>query len=107
MPLFPAMATRGPKLERRQVLLGHLMEIGTELFAMSATCAYAKSLGEPGAIELADQYCRTARERVRERFGRLRRSHERGMRRVSKGVMGGDYRWLESGIVPGGTEAGE
>lgn len=105
MAICHAMATNGPKLERRQVLLGHLMEIGTELFAMSATCAYAASLDQKGAIELADHYCRAARVRVRERFGRLRRGNERGMRRVSKRVMGGEYRWLEDGIVPSGAEA--
>ena len=105
MALFHAMAANGPKLERRQILLGHLMDIGTELFAMGATCAYAKSLGEPSAIELADLHCRRAEKTIREAFGRLRHGEERATRRVAKRVMAGDLRWMEEGIVPCGPEA--
>ena len=39
--LVHAMGRYGPTLDRRQIVLGHLMDIGTELFAMSATCSYA------------------------------------------------------------------
>src|SRR5208282_1285 len=40
--LFHAMAKHGPKLEREQVLLGRFVDIGTELFAMLASCARAQ-----------------------------------------------------------------
>src|SRR5439155_3203419 len=42
--LFHAMIRFGPKLEREQVLLGRFVEIGTELYAMAATCARAQGL---------------------------------------------------------------
>lgn len=42
--LFHAMALNGPKLEKRQVLLARIVDIGTELFAISATALYADAL---------------------------------------------------------------
>ena len=62
--LFHAMARFGPKLEREQVLLGRFVDLGTELFALSATCARAQQLGAPEALALADYFCRTARLRI-------------------------------------------
>ncbi len=39
--IFWYMARYQQKLERKQLILGRLMEIGTELFVMAATCSYA------------------------------------------------------------------
>src|SRR5436189_1248988 len=41
--LFHAMMRFGPKLDREQLLLSRFVGIATELFAMSATCAFAQS----------------------------------------------------------------
>ena len=67
--LFHQMIKFGPKLERRQMILGRIVEIGTELFAMATACTKAISLekgniGDPGPRELADLFCRQARIRV-------------------------------------------
>ena len=73
--LFHAMIRFGPKLERQQVLLGRFVDIGTELFAMTAACCRAQSLwnyssAETGqeALELADYFCAEARLRVGRLF---------------------------------------
>src|SRR5437667_5403201 len=42
--LFQAMLVHGPKLERQQVLLGRFVDIGAELFAVTAACARADGL---------------------------------------------------------------
>src|SRR4051812_14644338 len=44
--LFHAMVRFGPKLEREQVLLGRFVDIGAELFAITATCLRAQSLSK-------------------------------------------------------------
>ncbi len=41
--IFLAMALNGPKLEKRQVLLGHFVDIGAELFVWSSALAYVES----------------------------------------------------------------
>lgn len=46
--LFHAMAKHGPKLERRQLLLARIVDIGTELFAITATALYADALLKRG-----------------------------------------------------------
>src|SRR6185295_13564214 len=42
--VFHCMVRFGPKLERRQAVLGRLVEIGAELLAISAACARAQAL---------------------------------------------------------------
>ena len=44
--LFHQMVKFGPKLERRQMILARLVEVGTELFAMAASCTKAMDRGK-------------------------------------------------------------
>src|SRR3954469_21657114 len=69
--LFHAMARFGPKLEREQVLLGRFVDIGTELFALAATCARAQSTADADALPVADYFCKTARLRIEDLFHQL------------------------------------
>jgi len=91
------------KLERKQVLLGHLMEIGTELFAMAATCSYAIHIAghrhDEGAMDLADYFCREATRRIEEHFRSLSTGSERLMNDLGKKALNGDFAWMEDGIV--------
>jgi len=75
--LFHAMVRFGPKLELRQAVLFRLVDVGAELFAMSAAASRADALAKQGdaqALELADVFCRHARRRVdhlfRDAFGK-------------------------------------
>jgi hypothetical protein len=101
--LFHAMGRYQAALERKQALLGRFVEIGTELFAIAATCARADALiaqdpaKHAGVIELADVFCKEARRRVEEGFRATRRSHDREAYRLGQGVTDGMYTWLEQG----------
>jgi alkylation response protein AidB-like acyl-CoA dehydrogenase len=97
--LFHSMARYGPKLEREQVLLGRYVDIGTELFAMGAACARAGSLVEPNAVALADFFCRTTRLKIEHLFEDIHRNTDRAGYRLSQKVLGGEYTWLENGIL--------
>ncbi|MEO6526310.1 MAG: acyl-CoA dehydrogenase family protein, partial [Gemmatimonadaceae bacterium] len=72
--LFHAMARFGPKLERRQMVLFRAVDIGADLFAMTAACVRARMLEQQGnreAAELADLFCREARLRIKTNFDRF------------------------------------
>ena len=47
--LFHCMIRFGPKLEKRQAVLGRLVEIGAELLAMTAACSRAQAMSRAAA----------------------------------------------------------
>ncbi|MER7572749.1 acyl-CoA dehydrogenase family protein [Streptomyces sp. NPDC126514] len=101
---FYAMSRWQGRMESKQGFLARIVDIGAELFAMSAVCVRAEHLrsrGENGreAYQLADAFCRQSRIRVEELFGRLWSNTDDVDRKVVKGVMSGTYAWLEQGIV--------
>ena len=101
---FYAMSRWQGRMETKQGFLGRIVDIGAELFAMSAVCVRAELLrtqGEHGreAYQLADAFCQQSRIRIEELFGRLWTNTDDLDRKVVKGVMGGAYTWLEEGIV--------
>jgi hypothetical protein len=99
--LFGAMARYGPKLDRQQVLLARFMDIGTELFVMSTTCAYAEAIAGQGkhARVLADVSCRQSRQRIRQLFNGTPGRDRKRANALAGAVLDGGYRWLEEGIV--------
>ncbi|GAA2558689.1 MULTISPECIES: acyl-CoA dehydrogenase family protein [Streptomyces] len=101
---FYAMSRWQGRMETKQGFLGRIVDIGAELFAMSAACVRAellRSRGDHGreAYQLADAFCRQARVRVEELFGRLWTNTDDLDRKVVKGVLSGTYEWLEEGVV--------
>ncbi|MFF5345096.1 acyl-CoA dehydrogenase family protein [Streptomyces althioticus] len=101
---FYAMSRWQGRMETKQGFLGRIVDIGAELFAMSAACVRAellRSRGDHGreAYQLADAFCRQARLRVEELFGRLWSNTDDLDRRVVKNVLGGSYTWLEDGVI--------
>src|SRR5215217_7976657 len=100
--LFHAMARFGPKLERRQMVLFRAVDIGADLFAMTAACVRAQMLAQQGnheATELADLFCREARQRIETNFARFYGKHDGAIYKVSQHVLAGQHAWLEEGIV--------
>lgn len=100
--IFHQMGLHRDKLERRQLILGRLMDIGTDLFAMAATCSYARRLAdgeaEANAVRLADHFCREATLRIEARYRELHANADRQANAIGKAVLAGDMRWLEDGV---------
>ncbi|MFJ1597157.1 acyl-CoA dehydrogenase family protein [Streptomyces sp. NPDC088261] len=101
---FYAMSRWQGRMETKQGFLGRIVDIGAEIFAMSAACVRAEMLrtgGDHGreAYQLADVFCRQARIRVEELFTRLWSNTDAIDRKVVDGVLSGTYTWLEEGIV--------
>jgi hypothetical protein len=101
--LFHAMAIHGPKLEREQVLLGRFVDIGTELFAMLASCSRAQDMidkeGAGNVLALVDYFCLTSSRRVDELFRALGGNADRKGYKLAQQVLEGGVEWLEGGIV--------
>jgi alkylation response protein AidB-like acyl-CoA dehydrogenase len=100
--IFHAMVKLGPKLERRQMVLFRAVDIGAELFAMSAACTRAQMLkktGDANAMDLADLFCRESRLRIRSHFDNLFGVNDAAIYRVSQQVLKGEFEWLERGII--------
>lgn len=102
--LFHAIIRFGPGLERRQAVLGRLVDNGGDLLAMIASCVRAmKLLKEDPAdrtpIELADAACRLARRRIDARFKAVFRNDDDAVYKVARGAMADRYEWLEQGVI--------
>jgi hypothetical protein len=101
--IFHAMVRFGPKLERRQLVLFRAVDIGAELFAMTAACVRANMLRKQGGHEadaLADLFCRAARQRIDRLFENFYGHYDAEMYQVAQQVLRGEHAWLETGIIP-------
>jgi alkylation response protein AidB-like acyl-CoA dehydrogenase len=102
--LFHLMVLNGPGLERRQVLLGRVVDIGVELFAVACSVSRARMLaetkGQPEALELADAYAQIARRRVCDSFRGLWHNQDKHNYKLAQAVVAGRYAWLEKGVMP-------
>jgi hypothetical protein len=101
---FYAMSRWQGRMETKQNFLARIVDIGAELFAMSAACVRAEHLAATGdhgreARQLADAFCRQARIRTDELFDRLWTNTDGPDRKLTKAVLGGAVTWLEAGIV--------
>ncbi|MBT2504848.1 acyl-CoA dehydrogenase family protein [Streptomyces sp. ISL-98] len=101
---FYAMSRWQGRMETKQGFLGRIVDIGAELFAMSAACVRAELLRTTSdhgreAYQLADVFCRQSRIRVEELFTRLWTNTDDLDNKVVKGVLSGTYTWLEEGII--------
>lgn len=101
---FYAMSRWQGRMETKQGFLSRIVDIGAELFAMSAACVRAEHLRAEGdhgreAYQLADTFCRQSRIRIEELFTRLWSNTDDLDRKVVDGVLAGTYTWLEEGIV--------
>ena len=97
--LFHAMLRSGPKLERQQLTLARFVDIGTELFAITATCSRAQTLDTEAARTVADHCCQRARLRTERLFRDLSANADRAGYRLAQRIESGEFAWLTDGIV--------
>jgi alkylation response protein AidB-like acyl-CoA dehydrogenase len=97
---FYAMSRWQGRLEHKQRFLGRIVDIGAELFAMTAACVRAqRDRADSTALELADAFCRQARVRADQLFDQLWHNCDDSDRTLARGVLDGRYTWLEEGIL--------
>ncbi|BBY05558.1 acyl-CoA dehydrogenase family protein [Mycobacterium noviomagense] len=102
---FYGMARWQAALEQKQGFLGRIVDIGAELFAMSAACVRAEAeraadsaRGEQ-AYALADAFCQQATLRAEALFDALWSNTDSTDAALADAVLEGRYTWLEDGIL--------
>ncbi len=109
--MFHAMLRFGPKLEREQILLGRFVEVGTELFAIAASCARAQHLinqGKPRSevLALVNHFCLESRGRIKDRFRGISSNNDRVGYDLAQQVLGGAGGWMTDEVVRRDAAAG-
>lgn len=104
--MFHTMAKFGPKLEHEQLVLAAFVDIGTDLFAMSASLARAEKLlsrkpDDTDLQNLVDYLCCNAKERIERNFRHVSRNHNRLLNKVSKAYAEGKFTWMNDAIYMG------
>lgn len=102
--LFHGMMIYQQGLEKRQLFLTRLVNIGTDLFGMAVVCSralslYSKNPSDKGPLELAELFSRQARRRSERQFHSLHRNDDPLTYRVAQETLKGRYLWLEEGII--------
>jgi alkylation response protein AidB-like acyl-CoA dehydrogenase len=102
---FYAMGRYQARLEHKGALLGRVVDIGAELFAIASACTYASTLArrDPGTAEqvreLADLFCRQARRRAERSFEALWANDDDSQYRAAQAVLEGRYAFFEHDVL--------
>ncbi len=95
--LFHAMLRHGPKLEKKQALLGRFVDIGAELFALSTLASYtghliasgeaAKHGGRETLLRKLSYFSKRSRLSIAESFRGIRHNADAEGYRLARGVL--------------------
>ncbi len=102
---FYGMARWQAKLEFRQGFLARVVDIGAELFAMTASCVRAEMLSKEdpeagaAACDLAAAFCEQSRVRVDELFARMWNNSDSTDDALTKRILEGRHTSLEEGVL--------
>ncbi len=98
--IFHTMGKYQLKLEYEQVILGNFVDIGTDLFVMASSLAYAEHLlttnpDDKTPQELVDLFCGEARRRIAANFALAKDGkYNKKYNKVAGLLMDGKLRWL-------------
>ena len=102
---FYGMSRWQGAMERKQAFLGRVVDIGAELWAMSAVIVRARMLATTEAEDLADLFCGQARRRIDQAFHDLWHNDDSEEYAAALAVLDGRYTFLEEGILdPSGND---
>jgi hypothetical protein len=102
---FYAMGRYQAELERKGALLGRIVDIGAELYAIACACVYAHTIARErpdrreAAFELADLFCAQARRRADRLFRELWANDDAAGHAAARRVMSGRYEWFEEDVL--------
>jgi alkylation response protein AidB-like acyl-CoA dehydrogenase len=102
---FYGMSRWQGAMERKQAFLGRVVDIGADLWAISAVVVRAQMLQTEEAEELAGLFCGQARRRVDQAFHDLWHNDDNSEYQAALRILDGRYTFLEEGILdPSGDD---
>lgn len=105
--LFFAMGRYQQKLEREQLIMACFVDVGTDLFAMSASLSNAERMlaenpNNKALQDAVDLFCRNARKRIADNFKAVSCNHNYMFNKVANHLLDGDYEFMYTDIHPNG-----
>lgn len=98
--LFHMIVRHRQGLQRRQQILGRLVDAGAELFAIGAVLSRAASPSAPAeAVALADLFCCQARRRFATLRKGVYQNDDSESYRLARALLDGRFTWLTDNIV--------
>jgi alkylation response protein AidB-like acyl-CoA dehydrogenase len=102
---FYGMARWQGRLEHKQGFLARIVDIGAELFAVSASCVRASMIAADSpeqaetAYQLADAFAEQSRARTETLLDALWHNTDAADERLAARVLDDRYTWLEEGVI--------
>ena len=102
---FGLMGRHQASLEQKGALLGRVVDIGSELYAISCACVYAMTIArkDPSrrdeAFELADLFANQARRRAESTFSELFSNDDSAQYKAAQKVLEGRYEFFEADVL--------
>ena len=111
---FAVMGRYQAGLEKKQAILGRIVDIGAELFAISSAVVYANTVAKKQperreeVFELADIFATQARRRVGDLFTAVWQNDDDPSYKFAMKVLEGRYTFLEEGLIdPSDSQQGD
>lgn len=102
---FGLMGRHQASLEQKGALLGRVVDIGAELYAISCAVVYAQTIAREhperrdGAFELAELFAKQARGRAEVLFAELFANDDAAQYETSMKVLDGSFTWFEEDVL--------
>ena len=102
---FYAMTRWQAELEHKQAVLGRIVDIGAELYAIACAVVYADTIApehpeqRQAAYELADLFACQARRRIDALFTALWHNDDDAGYKTAQKLLDRRYTWLEEGVL--------
>lgn len=86
--IFHSMAKYGPKLDRQQLLLGRLVDTGSEILTMALSAARAHHLGDDKSLQLARYICQRGVHRCEQLLGSNGQAPDKAGYQLARTLLG-------------------
>lgn len=102
---FGLMGRHQASLEQKGALLGRVVDIGAELYAISCAVVYAQTIAREhpdrrdSAFELAELFAKQARARAEVLFSELFGNDDAAQYKTAQKVLGGEFTWFEENVL--------